>query len=524
MQRSLLLVLTALLLSCSPPPEPRSLLVISADSLRTDRLHLWNPDAAAPTPHLDALAARGHLYRNAWATSPWTAPSMVSLFSGLYPPSHGVAWRDDTTPSGLPTLPRALAEKGHRLGNFSFFSDISYFRNLGLGDAEKGVGHAKLAQTFRGWLGEVPQEQKFFAWVHLLHPHLPYGASGYRSRKLKMHGSSGLEKAQLEGTVPIGTVEFEEGDRERLLELYDQDVAEMDVLLGEILQTLEESGRVDSTYIVFVADHGEELLEDGWVGHASTSIEAKLLPQILRIPMILAGPQIEPAVTEEIAQPVDLYPFLAPRLGLDKPGTLADRPAGFAFFDSSTGGNLTPQDRRGERLQGVTDGRCLLAEHSFPDRDPSRETRPLTDAPCDEDRLAAALEAWREREADRRVAVLTFDHAVALPSGAEIDAYTERLTWLEPVASGRFTYEKTKGLVTFAWEGEGESFGIEYELLGGVLPVRGAFPADQRRMEFGPLPVGFWNDLASYSPARLRVFDPRRQERSAWLRVEIEPI
>ncbi|MEE8525586.1 MAG: sulfatase-like hydrolase/transferase, partial [Thermoanaerobaculia bacterium] len=231
-------------------PQPAadvSVLLISVDSLRVDRLPLWNPGDAPPTPNLDRLAARGTVYQNAWATSPWTAPSMVSVFTGLYPPSHGIVYRDDTTPETLPTLPRLLAQRGYRLGNFSFFSGISYFRNLGLGPVEKGIGHKRVAGGFRRWLAAQPPEQPFFAWVHLLEPHLPYGASGYRSTRAEVPGSSGLVEAQLAATVPWGTVEFEDGDRDRLVRLYDRDVRRMDGVLGRVLGALEVHGRAEET-------------------------------------------------------------------------------------------------------------------------------------------------------------------------------------------------------------------------------------------------------------------------------------
>jgi hypothetical protein len=121
--------------SSSPPAN---LVLVTVDSLRPDRLRLWNRDDGVATPNLEGLAARGALFRNAWATAPWTAPSVVSIFTGLYPPSHGVVMRDDTTSSELPTLARLLARQGYRLGNFSFFSGISYFRNLGLPECRPG--------------------------------------------------------------------------------------------------------------------------------------------------------------------------------------------------------------------------------------------------------------------------------------------------------------------------------------------------------------------------------------------------
>ena len=221
------LVFMSALVGCAkPPPLRHSVLLISADSLRVDRLPPWNPSDAPPMPHLSALADAGTRYANAWATSPWTAPSMVSVFTGLYPPSHGVVYRDDTTPPDLPTLSRILGGDDYTLGNFSFFSQISYFRNLGLGKAIRGLTHDTVAKSFGAWLGRRPADEPFFAWVHLLEAHLPYGASGYRATEVRVPGSSGLEKAQLEATVPVGSARFRPRDPGRLRRLYDRDLPE----------------------------------------------------------------------------------------------------------------------------------------------------------------------------------------------------------------------------------------------------------------------------------------------------------
>ncbi|RMH22354.1 MAG: hypothetical protein D6696_03645, partial [Acidobacteria bacterium] len=437
-----------LLVACGAPPVRHSVVLISADSLRVDRLRLWNGADGVRTPALESLAARGTRYANAWASSPWTAPSMVSVMSGLYPPGHGVVYRDDTTPPGLPTLPRILAGEGYALGNFSFFSEISYFRNLGLGSAVEGLRHQTVAASFRRWLASRPPEEPFFAWLHLLEPHLPYGATGYRASTVRIPGSSGLERAQLAATVPVGTVRFAAGDRRPLLELYDRDVEAMDRTLGEILQALDDGGRRASTIVVFVADHGEELLDHGWIGHASTAVEAKLVPEILHVPLILAGPGVpEGTVREELVRQVDVLPSVLHLLRLPAPSPADGAPLPgigrswpwqrprLAFFDSSPGGNLTPQERRGERLQGVTDGDCLLVRHLRPGA--AAETRLAATgggAACDDRRrrLERALEGWQAAQARQRLALLRASPQATPPAPEEIAAYAETLRILAP--------------------------------------------------------------------------------------------
>ena len=527
------LLLLGFALACATPGEDASVLLVSADSLRVDRLPLWNPDDAPPTPSLDRLAARGTVYTNAWATSPWTAPSMVSVMTGLYPPSHGIVYRDDTTAPTLPTLPRMLGERGYRLGNFSFFSGISYFRNLGLGPVEKGIGHRKVAGGFRRWLEQVPAEDSFFAWVHLLEPHLPYGASGYRATEVEVAGSSGLERAQLDATVPLGTVEFDPGDRPKLLALYDRDVADMDRVLGRVLEALAATGRRDDTLVIFVADHGEEFLDLDWVGHASTAIRARLIPEILRVPLVLAGPGVPAGeVRDELVQQVDVAATVIRLLGLDVPPELDGRPlpgiAGArgrerAFFDTSPGGNLTPRDRRGDRLQGVTDGACLVAVESFTGRPETVRSSLLEGGACgpgSEERLRRDLESWRREQTEQRLAVLGRYPAGTAPPSDEVDGYAETLEILEPAAGEPIRWEGSGGQIAIAWTGRGESYWIEYRL-SDLLRTSGSFQVEQQRVVFGPVPQGFWNDLAGYSPLFIRLVDAVHRERSAWVKYEV---
>ncbi len=537
--RGFLVLLACLFVGCgAEPPEPASVLLISPDSLRVDRLPPWNPQAAAPAPHLERLAARGTRYANAWASSPWTAPSMVSIMTGLYPTSHGVAYRDDTTPSSLPTLPRLLAAEGYEIGNFSFFSQISYFRHLGLGEAEPGLRHATVADSFHRWLGGLPRDRNFFAWVHLLETHLPYGASGYRAKQASVPGSSGLVEAQVNAVVPVGSVDFEPGDRRRLIELYDRDVAEMDRALGRLLGALEEHQRLEDTLIVYVADHGEELLDHGWIGHASTAIEAKLVPEILRVPLLLAGPGVPAGeVRPELVQQVDVLPTLLRLLGLEAPRfgdgmllpgivrgwrgwSLGGRHQ-LAFFDSSPGGNLTPQERRGERLQGLTDGRCLITSRVSPQ---AAETIQDADS-CDRGgRLRDALGEWRRAQAAQRLAILARHGEGSAPPSAEIDGYQQAIEVVEPRAGDRLSWRAQGGQVVFEWTGDGSSYWIEYRLGRAPRQISGSFQAAQQRIVFGPVPEGFWNDVASYSPSRIRIADAENRQRSPWVEFEVLPV
>ena len=69
--------------------RPLSVLLVTLDTTRADRLGCYGRERAA-TPNLDALAARGVLFRQAYSHVPLTCPSHSSLLTGRLPTRHGV--------------------------------------------------------------------------------------------------------------------------------------------------------------------------------------------------------------------------------------------------------------------------------------------------------------------------------------------------------------------------------------------------------------------------------------------------
>ncbi|MFI5181864.1 MAG: sulfatase [Thermoanaerobaculia bacterium] len=505
-------------------PRP-NVLLMTADSLRADRLD-WT--TGGRTPALASLAARGIRFDRAYTVTPWTAPSLVSIFTGLYPTTHGVVNRDDTTPKTLPTLPRILGARGYTLKNYGFFTAVSYYRNLGLSEqavlGAETVGSERLAD----WLGSAPEP--FFAWIHYAEPHMPYGASGYEAAEAKVKGSSGLERAQVAASVPLGAgYAFEAGDREKLLALYDADVERMDAEIGKVLAALFARGLADRTIVVFTADHGEELLDHGWVGHASTSGEAKLDEEVLRIPLVFAGPGIPAArVTDALAQNVDVTPTVLSIAGAARPKGMqgvsltpafaGKSPRRRVYFETSPGGHLTPESRKAERLEGVGDGTRIHAERRGAAREPSDPEAP---------ELAGDLETWREHQARARLRALAEYGGAVWPDPARVATWPETLVVSAPGEGGRLTFRNAEATIRLAWDGprrEDPPYWVEYRIGSGILSASGAFGVEDPILAFGPFPLAFWNDLAGYSPFRFRILDPAGPRRSAWREFQLMPL
>src|SRR5262245_45669032 len=66
-----------------------NLLIVTLDTTRADRLGAYGSSAKA-TPAFDRIAAEGVLFQRAVTAVPLTLPSHATIFTGRYPPAHGV--------------------------------------------------------------------------------------------------------------------------------------------------------------------------------------------------------------------------------------------------------------------------------------------------------------------------------------------------------------------------------------------------------------------------------------------------
>ncbi len=282
---------------------PPSLLVITLDTLRADRLGCYGY-APARTPRLDALAARGLRFAQATTVTPLTLPAHASLFTGAVPPSHGV--RDNGgfyLGDDQATLAETLRDRGYRTGGFvsAFVLDARwgihqgfdrYFDDFDLSKFEKAAGMdaiqrpgAVTVDEAVRWLGE-DRSRPFFAWVHLYDPHTPYQAPA--------------EFAAHYPPTPSGA--------------YDAEIAATDVQVGRLLDALDAGGRLSSTVVAVLGDHGEMLGAHGEVTHGFFVYDAAV-----RIPLIVAGPGLGSGVVADQVRIVDVMPTVLELLGAPFP-------------------------------------------------------------------------------------------------------------------------------------------------------------------------------------------------------------
>jgi uncharacterized sulfatase len=90
-----------------------NILFIVLDTLRRDRLSAYGHPRET-SPHLDAFAARSVVFERAVAPAQWTIPSHASMFTGLYPSTHGLVQANGALPGSIPTVAELLRGAGYR--------------------------------------------------------------------------------------------------------------------------------------------------------------------------------------------------------------------------------------------------------------------------------------------------------------------------------------------------------------------------------------------------------------------------
>lgn len=109
----------------SSTQAPPNIVLIVSDDHGFGDLGLRGIDPAVSTPNLDALAADGCRFDNAYVTAPICSPSRAGLITGAYQERWGARWFSDSrmAPDSVPTLPERLAAQGYRTG---YFGKIHY--------------------------------------------------------------------------------------------------------------------------------------------------------------------------------------------------------------------------------------------------------------------------------------------------------------------------------------------------------------------------------------------------------------
>jgi len=322
-----------------PSGKPPNIVFILADDLGyADVACYGRPDLS--TPNIDAIAARGLRFTQAYANSAVCTATRTALITGRYQYrlrlglEEPLAGNPDVgLPPEHPTLPSLLKKAGYsstligkwHLGVLPKFDPLKsgydhfygfrggaldYFSHRSGRESDLWEDEVQIQQT--GYLtdllgsrtvnaihGYAKSRQPFMISLHFNAPHWPWEGPGdeAESQRLAQPGSGGI-------------FDLDGGSQKT----YQRMIEAMDRQVGRVLQALDAAGLTENTIVIFTSDNGGERFADTW---PFTGKKTELLEGGLRIPAIIAWPAriARGRTTDQVSISMDWLPTLLAAAG-----------------------------------------------------------------------------------------------------------------------------------------------------------------------------------------------------------------
>ena len=369
--------------------EPANTLVICCDQHNPHVTGCYGSPIVR-TPNIDALAARGTIFENAYTPCPICVPARAALATGAYPSTNGY-W-DNAHPydGAVPSWGRRLQDAGVTVTTIGklHFKDASPRTFPGQRiplNAAGGVGDLMTAVRIPGGTTDKLRGQvqaagagdsdylhydrnvarlsaKFLAeeaapmtaagrpwclYVGFTTPHYPlkvpeelldlYRPFDQFGLAREWHHPELLHPAiqAFKRTTQLEATRISDDEARCAIASYHALVTFMDSQVGVVLDALRKAGLEGSTRVIYLDDHGDSAGEHG-LFFKSTMFEGSV-----RIPLVVAGPGVPRGLRS--SQPtsiVDLYPTLLGFHGI--PLTEAERRLPGVSLADSWGGKADP--------------------------------------------------------------------------------------------------------------------------------------------------------------------------------------
>jgi arylsulfatase A-like enzyme len=319
-----------LLSSCAPSREdPVNVIFISMDTARKDRCGLYGYDLDT-TPFLDRLASECAVFENTFCQSVNTGPSHASIFTGLYPHTHGCLFNSYPLPEENLTLAEMLDQRGYMTAAFvSGYTLKDRVCRMAQGfqtyddhfTARERPGEEVTQRAIR-WLDEGRTKIPFFLFLHYFDIHGPYNPPEPLDRQFIRPGrprhlpERAIPRYQRltgpEGRL-ITSLEFYMGR-------YDGEVRYVNGQIERFFDYLRTADLLEKSVIVIFSDHGESLDERFHaLDHGS-----RLTDEQIAIPLLVRFPRKQYAGKHDgsLIESIDIMPTVLDYLDVRIPGAL----------------------------------------------------------------------------------------------------------------------------------------------------------------------------------------------------------
>jgi len=407
------------------------------------------------TPHIDILARRGAIFRNAFTVTPVCSPSRAALMTSRYPSELGIAdWINPSNEPDLGLAPSAITWP-ELLKGFGYATMLAGKWHLGTRDdfhpTRQGFDvffgfrdgsnrpidpQLEVEGQVRPLKGSLPdllvdeglkfvaahRDRPFLLSIHFRAPHTPYGpvpeadSAPYRALDLTIPNVPGLPSDRVKS----------------LYRQYYASVSSVDRNVGRLVAKLDEWGLSSRTVVIFTSDHGYMIGHHGlwhkgnaeWLVEGKTGRRPNMFDDATRVPLLVCWPGVvAPGTTiEHVVSNLDLFPTILEMVGLGVPANLEIRGRSVlpllrgqsVPWDDTLFGQYDMHHGQVARMRMIRTPEWKLVRHFEPEGQDelyhlakdAGETRNLAGSAepghrAQRDGLARRLEAWMSRIGDR---------------------------------------------------------------------------------------------------------------------------
>ena|GEM_PF-1413029 len=319
----------------APKADKPDIVLVIFDTLRRDHLGFSGYDVRPSSPRIDAFAATAWDFTQASSPAGWTLPSGSTIITGRYPLLHGGGWRvrrevqqlkvsdvqkkrartlDFTSVShDIPTLAEKMREAGYRTTmvasnhflspDFGFGRGFDRHAQYGGSSVQGGEKAGKVVQRLleREPLGEG---EPLFLVVHFIDAHIPYRHRSPGRGRWAPPDDIEFETESYRGRKVLKIPKLNDELRQHpdsLLNLYDADIAHMDGVFDQVIDSVGDAG------IVVTADHGEEFADHGYFEHGH-----HIWQELVHVPLLVRPPGVtaDPRTIDAAASIADVFPTI----------------------------------------------------------------------------------------------------------------------------------------------------------------------------------------------------------------------
>jgi hypothetical protein len=342
-----------------------------------------------------------------------------------------------------------------------------------------------------------------------------------------------------------GEVEFDQNRHTDVVRtLFTQALRQQDAKIGKVLMKLDELGLRDNTIIVITADHGEELLEHGFVGHASTSWDGTVYDDLIQVPLLIVYPKKLPKSKRIDTQVriIDVMPTVLEMLEIPFSGKIQGKSflplihgegdfQESAFSETTLCGYSCPTRLAENRVRAVRTNEWKLVSKDYADTgethyelynlkdDPGEIQNVLDQYPNIVEHYKQELQRWMDAPAQFAYRHEKTEEQHYLDVDVEV-----RPIVVFPKVGTIVSPETHNKRIFLQWIGdENAEYLIEYDVGKGGYHMTGQLEVVGTEQWYGPYPDDIWQEFPKYNPWKFRIIPKQYpQYPSDWITFEMK--